>query len=283
MRAELTAFGARRCPVSRNEENLAQMIMGELECRLGENIERDRESLELVRQIRLALEQKAAPLRPLKLQLMHPAGIRPSRLRKKDLATEMTPSAGMYANPFAENPDQRFGKYPDWLLTVPDKRLKPQEKLIYGRLLFPLPPICKNFRKDTGEIVGLNQGELARTLGMSRPTLNHWLIALQAKRWIECIGSPGSKQMTRFIYKEWMPETCRTFRQVGSGNLSASPAQRVGHGDKEPVGMSRSTCVAYPQVSEVIEKRESRRERRESSNSPFPTCPSRSRYDGPDW
>jgi hypothetical protein len=65
LRADLSAFEA-GCPVSRNEVNLVERILDELECRHGENIERESESLNLVRQIRLALEQNvsATPSKP---------------------------------------------------------------------------------------------------------------------------------------------------------------------------------------------------------------------------
>lgn len=150
---------------------------------------------------------------------------RSPRLRKKDLAKEIALTIGnaIYANPFVEDRSQLFGKYPDWLLAVSDRELKPQEKLIYARLLFPLPPICRSFRKDTGEIIGLNQGALGKALGMSRPTANHWILCLQAKKCIECLGSQGSRQITRFFWKEWRPETCRTYQHVDGQNMLANP------------------------------------------------------------
>jgi len=270
MRGDLSAYDAGEV-VSRNTDLFWKEVIRRLREKFNADI------------VELVNANIAAVVFEVSQELTHPASLvrsRSHRLRKRDL--RLAASTGVYANPFADNADRRFGKYPDWLLSVPDKHLKPQEKLIYGRLLFPLPPICNKFRKDTGEIVGLNQGEVAKALGMSRPTVNHWLIALQAKRCIECIGASGAKQITRFIYKEWMPETCRTCRQVSGGNLSAGLAQPVGHVDKQPVGTSGETCGAYQQVSDVIEKRELR-EKRESSKSLLPVRHARSRYDGPDW
>src|SRR5204863_4954139 len=84
-------------------------------------------------------------------------------IRKKDF---VQPKQCIYANPLIEDRSVLFGKYPDWLLARRD--LGSQEKLVYGRLLFPLPPICDSFNRKEGVIFGLNQNEVAKAVGMSR-------------------------------------------------------------------------------------------------------------------
>src|ERR1700726_2359330 len=195
MRADLSAYGAGEV-VSRNEKNFREEVIRRLQEKFNTAI------VEVVSDVAEELERDRA--RPNK-----------QRLRKKDLPEVLArrPATDLiYANPFAKDKSQFFGKYPDWMLARPD--LEDQEKLIYGRLLFPLPPICKNFYQNSGLIIGLNQGELGKSLGRSRSWANRWLVKLQAKLWLECTGKPGAKQVIRFFWKEGMPETCHTVAPV---------------------------------------------------------------------
>ena len=181
------------------------------------------------------------------------------RTRKKDLGRKLVADF-TYANPFQDN-SKNFGKGPDWLLQRPD--LKPIEKLIYARLLFPLPPICKSFDQKLGVIIGLNQSELAKSLGTSRSTLNEWLVSLQFKGWLKFNGSPGAKQTVRFLWQEGMPETCRYVRQVEAVGPAGCPDKACRTSRQQPVGTSDTTCLHRRQVAEGIEKRKSHREERE--------------------
>jgi hypothetical protein len=181
------------------------------------------------------------------------------RARKKDLGGKLVADF-TYANPFQDN-SKNFGKGPDWLLQRPD--LKPIEKLIYARLLFPLPPICKSFDQNLGVIIGLNQTELAKSLGTSRSTLNEWLVSLQFKGWLKFNGSPGAKQTVRFLWKEGMPETCRYVRQVEGVGPTGCPDNACRTSRQQPVGTSDTTCLNQRQVADGVEKREPLREERE--------------------
>ena len=172
---------------------------------------------------------------------------RPRRARKKDLRAGEFDIDLVYANPFQES-SKNFGKCPEWLLERRD--LKPAEKVIYARLLFPLRPICERFDQKLGVIIELNQEELAKSVGMRRSTANGWLISLQVKRWLKCEGNQGAKQTTRFLWKEGMPETCRYVRQVATTTCRESQQQ--------PVDTSGKTCWHGRQVSEAIEKGESK-------------------------
>jgi hypothetical protein len=184
---------------------------------------------------------------------------RPVRLRKKDL-TESAPEL-VFANPFTEDKSQFFGKYPDWLLQRRD--LKWAEKMIYGRLLFPLPPICRSFDKNLGVIIGLDQGKLAEALGTNRTTVNQLLISLQAKAWLKCDGPPGAKQTTRFLWKDGMPETCRNVQQVLAGRPVAESNSSCRTSQQQPVAESNSSCRTSQQVTLAVEtSRETKRSKR---------------------
>jgi hypothetical protein len=182
MRGDLSALDAGEV-VSRNEKNFREKVIRRLQERFNTAI------VEVVSDVSAEFERDRA--QPQK-----------GRLRKKDLAKTfaLQPATDLiYFNPFAEDRSQLFSKYPDWLLERKD--LENQEKLILGRLMFPLPPICKSFDKNSGLIIGLNQAELGEALGRSRSWANRWLVKLQAKRWLECRGQPGAKKdkVTRFF------------------------------------------------------------------------------------
>jgi hypothetical protein len=255
MRGDLTAYDAGEF-VSRNPRNFWEQVTRRLQERFNTTI------VEVVSEVSQELPHSK-----------NPPQRRPPRLRKKFLARELahrSQTTVAYANPLAQVLDkksERFGKFPDWLLRVPTRILGPSEKLIYGRLLFPLPPICKNFRKDTGEIIELNQEELASAVGMKRQTANGWMISLQAKKWIECDGPQGAKQIIRFFWKEHMPETCRTYQQLSGGKMPNTVASHAGHLGKEHAEPSSKSCRTSRQLSQGIEKRESRREERKGGLS----------------
>ncbi len=247
MRADLSEFGAGEV-VSRNEKNFREEVIRRLQERFNTAI------VEVVSDVSEELERDRA--RPNK-----------HRLRKKDLAESLArqPATDLvYANPFAEDKSILFGRYPDWLLARKD--LKDQEKLILGRLLFPLPPICESWDKNLGVIIGLNQGKLGESLGKSRQWANDWLIELQGKRWIECTGPQGAKHVTRFLWKEGMPETCRTAQHVLAAKHAAQRGSACRTSQQQPATERGSTCHTARQVSQGIEKRDSKREERESSS-----------------
>jgi hypothetical protein len=184
------------------------------------------------------------------------------RIRKKDFVHS---GECFYANPFVKDESILFGKCPDWLLARRD--LTAQEKLIYSRLLFPLPPLCDRYEKEGGVIFGLDQGELGKALGISRPTANIWLVKLQAKGWLQSFGNPGAKQVLRFLWKEGMPLTCRTGQQVSSKQAVGMRSKTCDHVQQQAVAASDSTCRPVQQVSRALEKRELEREEREKKPS----------------
>src|SRR5260370_2183252 len=116
-----------------------------------------------------------------------PPTIQRQQPRKKDIARES--SDLIYANPFRDQ-SKNFGKGPYWLLQRRD--LRPIEKLIYARLLFPLT-VCEQWDQNLGVIIELEQAELAKSLGINRSTVNKWLVSLQLNFWIICNGNPGAK------------------------------------------------------------------------------------------
>src|SRR5437870_1523577 len=112
IRADLSKFGCREI-VSRNGANFQERIIRALQQRFDTAI------VEVVSE-EFAKRERSQPWR--------------SPLRKKDL--QQPRPDRIYANPFVEDKSILFGKYPDWLLVR--RELRPIEKLIYGRLLFPL-------------------------------------------------------------------------------------------------------------------------------------------------
>src|SRR5436190_3744372 len=183
------------------------------------------------------------------------------RVRKKDLIRAFTKSAinPAYANPFSETQSGLFVMCPDWLAVRED--LKDPEKLIYGRLLFPLR-ICKSWDKNLGIIVGLDQEKLGKSLGRSRQWAHHWLVSMELKRWLECTGPPGAKKdkLTRFFWKDGMPETCHTSWQVSAAKYAAQHGITCHTSKQQSATQRGSTCHTAQQVSEAIEKREPARE-----------------------
>jgi hypothetical protein len=240
MRADLSAFGAGEV-VSRNEKNFQEKVIRRLQEKLNTVI------VEVVSDVSAELRREHA---------------RPTRPRKGALRAI---ARTLYINPFAEDKSLRFGKYPDWLLARRD--LKPQEILIYGRLLFPLPPICKSWDKNLGVIIGLNQGELAKAFGKSRPWANQWLVSLQDKGWLECIGAQGAKHVTRFPWREGMPETCQTYQHVSPGEHVAQTNSACQASQQQHVTRHNNTSQDAQHVSQCLEKRESLREDRKRSSS----------------
>jgi hypothetical protein len=243
IRGDLSKFGAGEV-VSRNEKNFQDEVIRRLQEKFDAVI------VEVVSDVSEELRRdRARPARP----------ARPSKRALKAI----TPTA--YINPFAEDKSLRFGKYPDWLLACHD--LKPQEILIYGRLLFPLPPICKSFDKNLGVIIGLNQGELANAFRKSRQWANEWIIKLQAKGWLECIGPQGAKQVTRFPWKQGMPETCQTYQHVSAAKPAPQHSSACLTSQQEHATPCAATCHTSQHVSQGIEKRETKRKEREDSQS----------------
>jgi hypothetical protein len=180
-------------------------------------------------------------------------------VRKKEILAK---ACVVYANPFVEDKAELFGKYPNWLLSRRD--LKPTEKMVYGRLLFPYtdPKFCERWDPKAGVIFGLNQGALGIALGMSRQAINTWFIRLQSKEWIECAGNAGAKQVIRFLWKDEMPETCRTVEQVGASAPAGLPGKTCNTAEHVAAGRAGSTCREARQVVEGVEKRESKRTNR---------------------
>jgi hypothetical protein len=236
LRGDLSAQDAGEV-VSRNEKNFREKVIRRLQEKFNTAI------VEVVSDVSEELERERG--RPGK-----------QRLRKKDLADAFARQPGIdliYANPFAVGGDNlRFARYPDWLLARQD--LKDQEKLIYGRLLFPLPPIC----------------ELGKSLGKSRQWANHWLVKLQAERWIECTGPPGAKKdkLTRFFWKEGMPETCHAVRQVLAAKPDTHHDSTCHTSEQRPATQCGSTCHAVQQVSQSLEKRDFKKNERRNLSSP---------------
>jgi hypothetical protein len=192
------------------------------------------------------------------------ARIKRPPIRKKDL---IQPKQCIYANPLIEDRTVLFGKYPDWLLARRD--LGAHEKLVYGRLLFPLPPICDHFERTEGVIFGLDQTEVGKAVGMSRQTANKWLIKLQLKRWIICFGNSGAKQVTRFLWREGMPSTCRTAEQVDEKQGAPRSGASCDSIEQQPAMHSGATCHTAQQDPQVLETREREREAEKKPSRPW--------------
>ena len=220
----------------------------------GEIVSRNKSNF--IERVSRALQEKFGPVMVeiLSEEFERDRSKRPARVRKKDLKA-FAPEL-VYANPFTEDKSQFFGKYPDWLLQRHD--LKWSEKVIYGRLLFPLPPICERWVKDLGVIIGLNQGELAEAVGADRTTVNRLLVSLQAKLWLKCDGRPGATQTTRFLWKDGMPEPFKYAGQPVTHTHSSCGAR-----PHQPVTVRNSSCGTSPQVSLAVEtNRETKRTKR---------------------
>src|SRR6266487_4084278 len=236
MRADLTAYGG-RCPVSRNGTNLQARIVEKLREHFGAIVE--------------AVYQEFS-------RVGRPKAARPRSTNK--LATLAQASGEVrYVNPFAEK--WTFGKCPDWLLT----RREPTaiEKHVYGKLLYPLPPICERFDQTMGIIFGLNQHELAKALGLPRQSVNVAVTSLRYRRLIECTGRAGAKLVVRFLWHEWIVATCQLSGQVAGlkparrTDRPATPADRT---CQEPAISADSSCPNDCQVAQGLEKREPTKE-----------------------
>ena len=225
MRADLTAYGG-RCPVSRNETNLQARIVEIL-----------REHFDAIVE---AVYQEFS-------RIGRPKAARP-RSTNKLAALPQSTAAIRYINPFAEK--WTFGKCPDWLLT----RREPTaiEKHVYGKLLYPMPPICERWDQTMGIIFGLNQQALARALGLPRQSVNVAVTSLRYRGLIKCTGRAGAKLVVRFLWHEWIGETCQLNGQVADLK-PATPADR-------PATSTDSTCPNDCQVAQGLEKRETPKE-----------------------
>ena len=169
-----------------------------------------------------------------------------------------------YVNPFAEK--WTFGKCPDWLLT----RREPTaiEKHVYGKLLYPLPPICERFDQTMGIIFGLNQHELAKALGLPRQSVNVAVTSLRYRRLIECTGRAGAKLVVRFLWHEWIVATCQLSGQVARlkpDRLTDRPATPADRTYQEPAISADSTCPNDCQVAQALEKREPVKKEKENA------------------
>jgi hypothetical protein len=149
IRADLSSFGA-GCPVSRNEEKLVEKIMDELEFRLGVDIERDSESLNLVRQIRSALERKTD------------RASKPRINNKLAHTAEPFPNEGNQSPEFINpklligTPGWEFGPSLKWLNDVDG--ISQAEKAVYGWM---------TFRADKDGVFRGSLRSIARDAGIS--------------------------------------------------------------------------------------------------------------------
>jgi hypothetical protein len=218
MRADCSAYGG-GCPVSRVETNLQDRVVGILREHFGAIVE--------------AVYQEFS-------RIGRPKASKPRSSNKLASSRPQPTAAVRYINPFAEK-KWTFGRCPDWLLT----RREPTaiEKHLYGKLLFPMPPICERWDQTIGIIFGLNQQELAKALGLPRQSVNIAMASLRCRRLIECTGRAGAKLVVRFLWHEWMGETCQFTGQVAG---------------QQPVMKTDSTCHETGQVSEGIENIEKR-------------------------
>jgi hypothetical protein len=188
----------------------------------------------------------------------------PRLSNKRPLATRICTEV-RYINPFSQN--WTFGKCPDWLLT----RREPTavEKHVYGKLLYPAPPICRRWDVRIGIIFELNQGQLAKAIGISRPAANRALMSLRRRGLLELTGQPGARQVVRFLQHEWI--TCNLKAQVGylpPVNESDKPCSDSAQG---PATSEHKSCPVSGRVSRGIEKRESLREEKRRPSSSW--CP----------
>lgn len=156
IRADLTAYGG-PVIVSRNEANLRDRIVRALRDSFGTLAE-------------IVWREFSRSRRP-----SHP------RVNNKRCQTEESGWPKRYINPF-EKDVWNFSKAPHWLLVRREPSLG--EKLVYARLTYAPreaegEKICDRKDVSLGVIFGLNQGELAKELGMRRESV---LLALKALR-----------------------------------------------------------------------------------------------------
>jgi hypothetical protein len=250
MRADLSAFGAGEV-VSRNKQNFEREVARRLQEKLCAAV------VEIVSDVS---EEFARP-RP----------TRPARPRKKALKA-IAPVA--YISPFPKketDPENwHFARCPNWLLERPNCQVCPSEKLIYGRLSFPLTAFCKRYFELSGAamIEKLDQDALAKKVGMSRPTINSRLVKLQELGLIHCVGNQGGKLDLLFPWHEWMPpQTCKHCLQLRDGKLVATTDKSCKQSGQEPVVIADKSCKQLAQASQGIEKKDCRREEKRKSHS----------------
>jgi hypothetical protein len=152
IRADLSEYGA-GCPVSRKQDTIVEIIARALRAFFGQAVEAVSEA------VSEELEQAHRQRRP-----SHP------RVNNKRCQTEEAGWPKRYINPF-EKDMWNFSKAPHWLLVRREPSLG--EKLVYARLTYAPreaegEKICDRKDVSLGVIFGLNQGELAKELGMRR-------------------------------------------------------------------------------------------------------------------
>jgi Crp-like helix-turn-helix domain len=241
IRADLTKFGGGEV-VSRNGINLQERVIRALRESFGTIVE--------------AVYREFARSKP--------RDSTRSRISNKRAITSEANAPVRYINPFLEK-KWRFGKCPDWLLT----RREPTaiEKHVYGKLLYPQPPICQRWDQNEGVIFGLNQRELANALGIPRQSANQALVSLRRRGLIECIGAPGGKQVIRFLLHKWIDETCQVSGQVYGLVPAITSDSSCRNGGQVLAAKTDKTCPERGQLPEGIEKKESRRKERRESHS----------------
>jgi hypothetical protein len=236
IRADLSAYGAGEI-VSRNKANLQERVLRALRDSFGATVEA------VYREF--ACVGRQAPARP--------------RISNKRPAQPKLTTPVQYINPFSEK--WNFAKCPDWLFAR--REPTPTEKRVYSKLLYPAPPISKRFDRTSGIIFGLNQGELAKALGVRRETVNAAVKALKFRGLIEITGGSGAAQVVRFLLHGWMPSTCALNAQVEGCKPVRQSIKACAESEQQPVIKTRSACATIKQVSEDIEKRRNLREERE--------------------
>jgi hypothetical protein len=183
------------------------------------------------------------------------AAVRP-RFANKLAGADNRHAALKYINPFSE--DWNFAKLPDWLLRRPE--LTKLEKLIYGRLLFPQPPICKQYDRATGTIFELDQDELAKSLGAGRKAVGTALKSLRNRPLLDYATRPGAKLTIRFLWHPWI-QTCGVTTQVKTSEAGPSLLSTCGFNGLAPVSFVPSTCVETGQDAPGIEKKDNKTSR----------------------
>jgi hypothetical protein len=184
IRADLSEYGA-GCPVSRKQDTIVEIIARALRAFFGQAVEAVSEA------VSEELEQAHRQRRP-----CHP------RVNNKRCQTEEAGWPKRYINPF-EKDVWNFSKAPHWLLVRREPSLG--EKLVYARLVTYAPreaegeKICDRKDVSLGVIFGLNQGELAKELGMRRESVLLALKALRKRGLIDYNGKAGSEGLHPFL------------------------------------------------------------------------------------
>jgi CRP-like cAMP-binding protein len=236
-RADLSAYGAGEV-VSRNRVNLEERIIDALSSVFPSLVQAVREEF--------ARDRKRQT--------------RPRSSNKRPSTPAAAAAPAKYINPFRQ--EWAFAKCPDWLFS----RREPMhsEKQVYARLLLPLPPICRRYDQGSGVIFGLDQGELAKALGIRRETVNAALKALRLRGLLEIRGAAGAKQVIRFLWHEWMSATCALNAQVAQQTAVRSEVTPCVISSQQPVRKTLGSCAPGEQVAEAVYKIESNREKRKT-------------------